>query len=98
MPIHAQAEKPCRFFLGGLGLGIGVWQRQQTSLSSGFQVLQFGQFIRYILGLFIAAILAPKPSGSKPKVYFGFMQPGVYAESSSASAIRLMASTPSARG
>jgi hypothetical protein len=27
------------------GLGSGVWQRQQTSLSSGFHVLQLGQFI-----------------------------------------------------
>jgi hypothetical protein len=26
-------------------LGSGVWQRQQSSLSSGFQVLQFGQSI-----------------------------------------------------
>jgi hypothetical protein len=30
-------------FFSGLGLGISVWQRQQTRLSSGFHVPQFGQ-------------------------------------------------------
>jgi hypothetical protein len=41
---HIQLEKPVVLrFLGGLGFGSGVWQRQHTSLSSGFQVLQFGQ-------------------------------------------------------
>ena len=35
---------PARF-LGGLGVGRAVWQRQQTFLSSGFQVPQLGQFM-----------------------------------------------------
>lgn len=46
---QTQIGKPpnvCRvFFLSGKGFGISVWQRQQTSLSSGFHVPQFGQFI-----------------------------------------------------
>ncbi len=47
--IQAQAGSPAkvlgreRFFSFSTGLGRGVWQRQQTSLSSGFQVWQFGQ-------------------------------------------------------
>jgi hypothetical protein len=53
MTTQNQGGKPVvRFFLVGLGLGIGVWQRQQTSLSSGFQVLQFGQFMASSLGCF----------------------------------------------
>jgi hypothetical protein len=48
--IQAQSGRPrkttgLRFSLT-TGLGSGVWQRQQTSLSSGFQVLQLGQFIQ----------------------------------------------------
>jgi hypothetical protein len=34
-----------RFFFFGCGFGSSSWQRQQTSLSSGFHVLQFGQSI-----------------------------------------------------
>jgi len=32
-----------RLGFSGLGVGRGVWQRQQTFLSSGFQVPQLGQ-------------------------------------------------------
>lgn len=47
---HIQLGKPPWLrFLGGFGLGSFVWQRQQTSLSSGFQVLQFGQSMFYFL-------------------------------------------------
>ncbi len=35
-----------RFFFSS-GLGRGVWQRQQTLLSSGFQVPQLGQSMRW---------------------------------------------------
>jgi hypothetical protein len=44
---HIQIGKPkkfCRFFLGGSGLGNSCWQRQQSVLSSGFQVPQLVQF------------------------------------------------------
>jgi hypothetical protein len=44
---HIQIGKPANVWrLGFLGTGFGssVWQRQQMSLSSGFQVPQFGQF------------------------------------------------------
>ncbi len=41
-----------RFFFSS-GLGRGVWQRQQTFLSSGFQVPQLGQSMRWSLGLVV---------------------------------------------
>ncbi len=49
MPIQAQSGSPpkvCALGFGGAGLGGNtVWQRQQTSLSSGFHVPQFVQSI-----------------------------------------------------
>ena len=36
-------QKEVRLGFLGWGLGSSVWQRQQTVLSSGFQVPQFGQ-------------------------------------------------------
>jgi hypothetical protein len=45
---HIQMGSPakvCRFGFGGDGLGNSDWQRQHTSLSSGFQVPHSGQFI-----------------------------------------------------
>ncbi len=40
-----------KFFFSFLvtGFGISVWQRQQTCLSSGFQVPHFGQFMGFLL-------------------------------------------------
>ena len=47
--IQTQIGNPanvCRvFFFSGSGFGNSVWQRQQTSLSSGFHVPHFGQSI-----------------------------------------------------